>query len=366
MQAFEPGLSLIIGAPRHTLGELLIERIVAEGRPVVVLLEEGEIARARSITRHLERAGTRARLLVGNPSAIDLGVSGPEYLALSRALREVHHFIGPPKPRAARRHEEPTRAVRESLQLVEGAPSLERITFWSSVFASGKRDGSLREAPFSNANANSPEASSRSTGRADSLASEARTRLPVTVLRTGTIVLEPLQTTEESLGAARLLVLYLLSRGRDPLLVMPGRADGVLSFLPADYAVTAGLAIARDPRGAHGIFHLVDSDPPTVRRAISILCGLTGQDAPRLFVPSLGASALLRAPGLSPQVEKLRALLDELGSRLEVSDFEARTILEPLGIVCPAFESYAERLVEEVRDQMHDARLHAGSYERHA
>src|SRR5690606_10245807 len=120
--------------------------------------------------------------------------------------------------------------------------------------------------------------------------------------------LGPRPPADAPLDAARLLVLFLLSRGTDPLLVMPGRADGALAFVPAEHAVTAGLAIARDDRSAHGIFHVVDSDPPTVRRAISILCGLTGQEAPRLFVPSRAASALLRAPGLSPQIEHLRAL----------------------------------------------------------
>jgi hypothetical protein len=363
MQAFEPGTSLIVGAPRHALGELLIERVAAEGRPVVVLVENRDLEIGRSLTRRSGRAGADVRLLVGDPSAIDLGVSGSEYVALGRSVREVHHLLA--SPRGAKRERDPARAVREVLQLGETARSLERITVWSSVLASGKRSGTLREEPLAESAPQITDPILRQLRMSDRLASEALDRLPVTLLRTGTIVLEPRTPAEDALGAPRLLVLFLLSRGRDSLFFMPGRADGVLSFVPARHAVDAGLAIARDDRGAHGIFHLVDSDPPTVRRAISILCGLTGQDAPRLFVPSRAASALLRAPGLSPQVEQLRALLDELGSSLAVNDAAARGILEPLGIVCPAFESYAERLVDEVREQVQDARLYAGSIERH-
>jgi hypothetical protein len=362
MHALEPGLSLVIGAPRHALGELLIDRLAAEGRPIVLLVDESELELAHALTRRLAPVSSRLGLLVGDPSAIDLGFTGAEYLSLRRNLREVHHLIAPPSPRSAKRRIDPVRVVREVLELGAAATSLERITFWSSVLASGKRHGSLRERPY-HTSTNVTETGPRAVHRADLEASDAIDKLPITLLRTGTVVLEPRLVTEESLGAARLLILYLLTRGRDPLFFMPGRADGVLSFIPAEYAVTAGLAIARSEGGADGIFHLVDSDPPTVRRAISVLCTLTGNGAPRLFVPSLAATALLRAPGLSPRMEQLRTLLDELGSSLEVSDVKAREILEPMGIVCPAFESYAERLVDEVREQVHDARMYTGGYE---
>lgn len=363
-QAFEPGLSLVVGAPRHALGALLAERIADEGRPVVLLATEKEAPIARAMVSRIRERGGCGRVLIGHPTAIDLGVSGAEYLALGRAIREIHHLVSMPERFGARRADDPVRAVQEVLELGEHSPQLERLTVWSSVFASGRRTGSLREEPLTRELAEGAEAASRAAVRADAIAAEARARLPVTLLRTGTIVLEPRLTGELTLGPAQLLVLFLLSRGKEQLFLMPGRADGVLSFLPAEYAVKAGLVIARHPRGARGIFHLVDSDPPTVRRAISILCMLTGREPPHLFVPSLAASALLRAPGLAPRVEHLRNLLEELGSSLEVSDAEARAILEPLGVVCPAFESYAEQLVDEVREKVHDVRIDARSLER--
>jgi hypothetical protein len=363
MHALEPGLSLVIGAPRHALGELLITRLAAEGRPTVLLVDDSELELTRGLTRRLAPSLSHMQVLVGDSSAIDLGFTGAEYLSLRRNLREVHHLIAPPSLRSSKRRVDPARVVREVLELAAGAASLERVTFWSSVLASGKRHGTLREVPY-DASSIIADPGPRAAHRADLEASTAIEKLPVTLLRTGTVVLEPKIVTEESLGAARLLILYLLTRGRDPLFLMPGRADGVLSFIPADYAATAGLSLVRE--GASGIFHLVDSDPPTVRRVISVLCALTGNGVPRLFVPSLAATALLRAPGVSPRMEQLRTLLDELGSSLEVSDVRAREILEPMGIVCPAFESYAERLVDEVREQVHDARMYTGGYERGA
>src|SRR5690606_11064251 len=137
MQAFEPGSSLIVGAPRHALGELLIERVATEGRPVVVLVESRDVEVGRTLTRRFARDGTDIKLLVGDPSAIDLGVSGAEYLALGRSVREVHHLLA--SPRGAKREGDPARAVREILQLGYSAKTLERITFCSSVSASGKR-----------------------------------------------------------------------------------------------------------------------------------------------------------------------------------------------------------------------------------
>lgn len=355
MHAFEPGLTLVIGAPRHPLGEPLIERLVAEGRPVGVL-DDGGGSRVAPLGE--------VRILAGREASIDLGLAGGEYLALRNTVREIHHLLPLPSSRA--RGSDPLAAVRETLQLAESAESLERITYWSSIFASGRREGSLHEEPFpATSGAGRADGGPRAARLADALAAEATTRLPATLLRTGTIVLEPRATSsDEALGAARLLVLFLLSRRPDALSVMPGRADGVLSFVPAEHAVRAGLAIAGHERGARGIFHIVDPDPPSVRRAIAILCSLTGREAPRIYAPAFAASALLRMPGISPQLEELRALLDELGSRLAVSDVAARSILEPMGIVCPAFESYAEELVDEVRGRVQDARVLAGSYER--
>src|SRR5690606_27831176 len=115
MQAFEPGSSLIVGAPRHALGELLIERVATEGRPIVVLVESRDLEIGRTLTRRFVRAGAEVQILVGDPSSIDLGVSGTEYLELERSVREVHHLLA--SPRGATREGDPSRAVREVLLL---------------------------------------------------------------------------------------------------------------------------------------------------------------------------------------------------------------------------------------------------------
>lgn len=352
MERKKGGATLIVGALNHELGYGLIADLAARGERLTLLARMSERGDAEAIRAAI---GGGVDLLFGDPSAIDLGLSGTEYRALRAEASAMHWFIEGYAPKVS--DARAPKAAEECLEFASDAPSLKRITVWSSALASGRTEGILKEEPFSRltkrqATRQGRKQSSGAIYEADQVFSEALASFPMTLVRTGSVVLAPQLGSKSILNGAGVLILYLLARRSEPILMMPGRADALLNFLPADFVYRAERALSLDERTLHRVIHLVDSDPPTVRRAISILCALMGRPAPRFYAPPAAAAALLQSPGLRREGDPTRTLLEEMSSRLVIDASFARSILDEAGLVCPAFESYAEATVEEMRERV--------------
>lgn len=343
MERKKGGATLIVGALNHELGFGLIGELAARGERLILLARMTEKGDAEAI----QRAIGGVDVLFGDASAIDFGLSGEEYRGLRTQTASVHWFIegyarGLPDAR-------PARAAEECLEFASGAPLLGRITVWSSALASGQSEGVLMEEPFMRR----PRKQYGNTlCEADTVFAKALHALPITIIRTGNAVLTPQLGSRNILNGAGVLILYLLARRSEPILMMPGRADALLNFLPAEFVYRAEQVFSATPGTLHRIIHLVDSDPPTVRRAISILCALMGRPAPRFYAPPAAAAALLQSPGLRREGDPTRTLLEEMSSRLVIDTSFGRSVLDEAGLVCPAFESYAEATVEEMRERV--------------
>lgn len=353
MERKKGGATLIVGALNHELGFGLIEELAARGERLILLARMREQQEAEAVR---EAIGGGIDLLFGDASAIDFGLSGEEYRALRAQTTAAHWFIegftqSVPDAR-------PAKAAEECLEFASCAPLLERITVWSSALASGFTEGVLKEEPFRRRSRKQP---ADTIDEADCVFARALSDYPIALIRTGSAVLAPQLGKRNILNGAGVLILYLLARRNEPILMMPGRADALLNFLPAEFIYRAERVISADPRTRHRILHLVDTDPPTVRRAISILCALMGRSAPRFYAPPAAAAALLQSPGLRRAGDPTRTLLEEMSSRLVIDATFARSILDEAGLVCPAFESYAEAMVEEMRERVGFAPLHSAS-----
>lgn len=338
------GATLVVGALNHELGYGLIADLAARGERLIVLGRMNEAKEAEAI-RHTIGGGID--LIYGDPSAIDFGLSGSEYRALWSETSAVHWFIESYAPGAV--DVRAKKAAEECLEFASNATGLERITVWSSALASGRSEGVLKEEAFDRRGRRSM---SSGIYEADCVFADALRDFPITVIRTGSAVLAPQLGTRSILNGAGVLILYLLARRSEPILMMPGRADAFLNFVPADFLYRAERVISNDRRSLHRILHLVDRDPPTVRRAVAMLCALMGRPAPRFYAPPAAAAALLQSPGLRREGDPTRTLLEEMSSRLVIDASFTRSLLGDAGLVCPAFESYAEEAVEEMRERV--------------
>jgi hypothetical protein len=149
-----------------------------------------------------------------------------------------------------------------------------------------------------------------------------------------------------------LLVMLLLTSPVEISLPLPARGDALLHLVPVDYVARASVALMTEPGAVGRTFHLVDPAPLPARRVYERIAQIAGRPMPRGFIPVNFTRALLRTPGLERFVKSPRAFLEQLATPVQYASNGAREILVPKGIECPPFESYAETMVQHVRDRI--------------
>ncbi|MEO0324834.1 MAG: SDR family oxidoreductase, partial [Myxococcota bacterium] len=313
------------------LARELVAQLSARDREVFVLTEDEELPLPPSTRR-----------LVGRPGSLDFGLSGAEVRQLAERPLVLHDAVAPVGLTPARDAVQlPVAAARETLELSEAFTRLERAVFWSTAAVSGTRSGLIRED-----DAQAPSAfhdpASEGWCRAEALAQEARSTVPLTVLRPALLV-GPSRTGAMDPGApARALLERLLDAPGDLGLPLPARGEQPLPVVPVDYAVRAGLLLLESPVTLGGTYHVLDPHPPTLREAFETFAKLTGRRMLRAELPSAVASVAVR--GLAPGA---RGFLDQLLNDAEWDGRRARPHLEHLD--APRFDEWAPRLVDHVR-----------------
>ncbi|MDH5491886.1 MAG: SDR family oxidoreductase [Myxococcales bacterium] len=351
---------LLTGFPTCFLATRVLGRIL-ERDPSAELrcLVQGRFAKPAQRTIEALPAASRERivLLEGDAAAMDLGLSGPEYVDLAARVEEVHHCAAISYLGAERSQAEQTNigGAEEVLELAEAAAGLRQIVHWSSAQVSGARRGFVLEEEL-NAKAGFHNHIEESRYRAEKILREALPAAPITILRPTTIVGDSVCGEIDRLEGPYLLILLMLNSPVDFRMPVPGRGDVPLNLVPIDYVVDAGLHIASDPRSIGRTFHIVDPDPLTARRVFELLANAAGRPSPRGSLPTHLAAALLRAPGLDRLSHVPRGFLEQLATEVVYDDRNARELLASSDLRCPPFESYMETMVRFVQAQQADRR----------
>jgi len=346
---------LVTGFPTNFLATRVVRKVLASDRDVEV--------RCVVPARFLERAGgllaalppeSRARvtLLEGDVTALDMGLSGAEYVALLRDVTNIHHcasatYLGVERSAAERLN---VGGVREVLELAEAAEHLEHLVHWSSALVAGSRRGIVREDELVRSSFRNVVEETRF--RAEELVRAAMAKgLRATILRPSILVGDSQTGEIDRLEGPYLLILLMLSTPVDLRVPLPGRGEIPLNLVPIDYVVDAGCAIACDPRSVGRTFHLVDPRPATARTVFERIARTLGRPSPRGSLPTQLATAVLRTPGLEKLAHVPGAFLEPLAVEVAYDDRNPREPPSGPGIRCPAFEHYVDVMVEYVRAQ---------------
>ena len=134
------------------------------------------------------------------------------------------------------------------------------------------------------------------------------------------------------------------------LLPVLGSPDTLVQAVPIDYAVEAGLAIARARDTVGRTFNIVEASPPSLGQVFRTLSDLVGRPAPVGALPLAITRMLTRLPGLHRLVHAQRALLEEMGRSVRVEDAQARQTLARAGLACPSLLAHLPRLVQHVAE----------------
>lgn len=355
-----PKVALITGVPSSFLATRVAAQLLEGERQMQLrcVVREKSMTEARAFVSSLPaHARPRVSLIEGDSAAMDLGLSGAEYGALSEEVELIHHcaavtYLGATREVAASTNEG---GAREVLELALAAGKLKRLVHWSTALVSGSRRGYVLEEELE------PPKSFRNVieetrFHAEAIIRQGMDRVPTTVLRPATLVGDSVTGRIDRLEGPYLLILLLLSAPLDLRLPIPGNGEIPLNLVPIDYAVDAGCRIARDPRSVGRTFHIIDPAPLTSRRVFELIASAAGRPLPRGSVPTGLAAKLLRAPGLDRLSHVPRGFLEQLATEVVHDDRGARELLQSSGVECPPFESYVDTMVRYVRDEQQKKR----------
>ena len=345
---------LVTGFPTSFLATRVVRHLLLEGRDEVRCIVPAQfMGRAAELKAEYD-ADMQPRLVFieGDVTSLDMGLSGAEYGALTREVRIIHHcaaatYLGVEKLVAQRLNIEGTREV---IELAEEARSLERLVHWSTALVHGSRRGVVREAELVRSSFRNIVEETRF--RAEELICAAMKRgLPCTVLRPSILVGDSKSGEIDRFEGPYLLILLMLATPVDMRVPLPGRGEVSLNLVPVDYVLHAGFAIANNPRSLGRTFHLVDPRPATARAVFARIASALGKPSPRGSLPTQLATAVLRTPGLERIAHVPRTFLEQLAVEVTYDDANTRELLVDTGIRCPAFEQYADSMVDYVRHQ---------------
>jgi thioester reductase-like protein len=293
------------------------------------------------------KGGERARVVAGDPAAIDFGLGRGDYERLSDEVRVVHHTyqvldLAAPGELAERVN---VGGAREIIELSRAARKLERVVHHSSVFVSGDRTGIVLERDLH------AHQSFRSPVAASLALAEAMLRrhreVPLTVVRAAQVVGDTESGLVERLDGLYPLLVFLANAPSDVPLPLPPKIDTPLHLVPVDYVAKAALAIGALPASLGETLHLVDPRPLTTRRLLELAAARFGKQI------SIGWNAgmlgsLINNPGMGMLAQQLRTVSDLITRDVTYDDAIATARLAASGITCPPLESYLDVLLSHV------------------
>jgi thioester reductase-like protein len=353
--------TLLTGFPRSELSRLVLARLLDDAAEdsITCLVPARFQALAHEWLSALPGAQRkRVATLEGDVAAVDLGLSGAEFNALAARVRTIHHcaavtYTGAPFAQAEAVN---VGGTYEVVELARSAARLARLVHWSALGATGEREGTTdgrlcRPRPVVYEDDLIEPHGTRlmhTRYRAERLIRKAQRELPITVIRPAMFVGDSRTGQLSRVEGAHLLIAGLLTAPRDVPVPRPARGDALLQAVPIDYAVEAGLTIARGKDTTGRTFHVIDPAPASLNEALSLIAELLGKPSPRGSVPNLFTQALVKLPLMDKLVHAERALLEELGRDVYYDDSHARPVLARAGLTCPSFSSYVGKLVAYV------------------
>jgi thioester reductase-like protein len=340
---------LVTGFPtvlaRQLVREIFAARPHATLRLVVRAKFADECRRALEALSPSERE--RVRVYDGDVAALDFGLSGAEYKELAREVTHIHHaahvsYTGVDRETAESVNVDGT---KEALEFARMCERLEVLVHHSTALVSGTRSGVVTETDL-DAGQGFRTVVEETRARAEKLVRRHQSALPIVIVRPSNIVGHSVTGEIDRTEGVYLLAGLLLDRKTDFAFPLPANGARGVHLVPVDYVACAAVALGFRRSAVGRTFHLVDPSPPSTKDIVDELSHLCGRAAPRGFVSSNVARAVLRAPGLQRLAPGPVTLLTELASDVEYACDNARAELEPLGITCPRFHEYAPNLIE--------------------
>lgn len=347
---------LVTGFPNLQARKLVEHVVAAEDETRVVLVVEPE--RLEQASAQLDRLGSeraRVEVLEGEPSALDMGLSGAEVRMLGRRVTHFHHVafeshVGVDRRTAERAN---VQGAVEAVAIARACVALRSLVHHSTAEVSGDRAGLVLEDELDEGQSfHDPVQETRMT--AEVVMRRAMSDVPITVVRPTMVVGDSDTGEADRLDGPYLLVMLLLGLPGDLAVPLPVGSDNPLDLVPVDHVVKAArhLGLRREAIGR--TFHLASSEGLTAQEVFDAIARAGGRRTTRSFVPSKVASTLLRSPAVARFLKEPRALVQQLATKARYDTRHADRLLATSGIVCPPLDGYVGTLVATVQDRFRE------------
>lgn len=353
-------LTLVTGFPNAVTRRLVARLIEREPeRQVVVVVGPDQREAARPL---LPAFGSSLVLVEGDATAIDFGLSGPDYAMLCERVERVFHFAGEHSASLGRDALDRVNvgSMREVLELGRMARRLKSLTIGSSTLVSGRFAGHFRESDL-NVGQGFRTHSEQSLATAELMARRVADRLPLSILRPSHVVGDSVTGEFDAFDGPYPFVALILGAPQDLPPVLPTRGDEQVNLVPCDYVADAALHVGLDPAALGRTFHLVDENPPTVRRLYELVAQRAGKRPPNASLPANLTSALLKTPGVHRLSKNQSAFLDVVRTPVSYETTNTREWVASVGVICPRFEDLVGPMVESVRRRLDRRTLDAAA-----
>ncbi|HET7540826.1 MAG TPA: SDR family oxidoreductase [Polyangiaceae bacterium] len=341
---------LVTGFPGFHARKLVLHLLAVEPELRLVLLcRASDRERSAEYLSRLEPS-ERARVseVIGDPAALDFGLSGAEYLELAGSVQRVYHFASVLE--AKRRTDAAAHNIacaREVLEFAQVAPKLRGLILLSSVTVCGTRTGLILEDEL-NCGQTFRRRLDESLATVEAMFAR-RGQLPQIVLRPAQIVGDSQSGEIDSPGFPYPWLAFV-ARGPNELVVpVPHRPDAPVQIVPIDFVVRTAHFLATRPEAYGKRYHLVDPEPPTLKEFLQLAAAACGKHLAENFNPGAFTRGLAAKPGLRMLTQGARGLFDLFVGSPVFDTKNAQHALGEGGITCPPVASYLNSLLDRAR-----------------
>jgi thioester reductase-like protein len=350
-------VSFVTGFPGF-IGRRLVRRLLVDDPQarVLALVEQRMMEPARLAAAAID--AQRIELLAGDIAQPRLDLEDDEWERLRAEVRFVFHLaaiynLAVPLAAAQRVNVGGTGNV---LELCLAADRLERFVYASTAYVAGRRRGVVYEHELALGQGFKNHYESTKF-QAEVWVRELINRVPTVVLRPA-IVVGDSRTGETDKFDGPYYLLRAIARAHAAGRAIPqfGRSEAAFNVVPVDYVVGAAAVAATDPAMTGETLHLVDPNPLSTRRLVSLLSSEYAGRAPAGRIPpwlvsaSLHLGTVRRLFGGTPHQS-----IPYLNHPVVFDPRRALDLLDPHGLRPPAFTDYACPMVDFFRRHQHDA-----------
>ena len=341
---------LITGFPSFVARKLVATIVDNEPDSTIRLLVRPDfIDEADRKLQSMEAPRDRIQLMSGDVVALDLGLSGREYLELIANVTDIYHiasiwFLGVDRQEAFKVNVQGARNVLDTAYEMQ---QLQRLNHFSTAFVAGSRTGVIMEEELDE-DQDFRNAYEESKFEAEKEMREAMHHLPISIFRPSIIVGDSESGEIDRMAGPYYLINAIVNMPSVLPIPLPGKGDKPLNLVPIDFVCEAMHRISRRQDTAGETFHLCDPNPLSARRVFELVARRAGRRPPVGLLPYRLTQLVMKFPYLERFTRNPRQFMDDFNQLTIYNSINTLEALEGNNL-CPPFPSYVDNLIEFIK-----------------